>query len=669
MGKRIVAIIMIISLCVTTVVGALRLSLRFAKAEYDIQGFSIEQLVQYLDDNFSDEVYYSDVRNHLVNSVNIDSNTFYCLGILDDTCFSFSEYYFPYIQGEQWEHYAINGAWASFQGNHYYESQVYLIWNCNAGFGGSGLTFSSYNYQTSFNGFNLVLDETMNSLTYACAFPSTGSLNGDFKLYFSKDVYSNLGYEVAYSANLFQEAPAPEEVEFQVKSFWLGEKQYLTVTDQYLMYSMIDFNNEGQVLKSFRGLFYTDHDSVSLYLPFEDTVFIDNGDSFIDGLTNIQNDGVYAWDITNKGLLQLQEMFMYYHVDGSTGDVYAGYATNCPYSLTIDEPGSNGNPDSYTQLWTEWNTYVTNYNTTPVVPDQLASALFGSSGLWSYPVSVAAPNQSLTVWKWWTLEEDLGINFDLMDTVLVHSGASLYTLVFFYDHSLQRAFIPVNNFDIYQLFENFDCVIIVPDDHGELDQSSWWEGVLDYLNGQLGMVFDFTFQNNYAVSGSSSGGVEYVESRPSSVSVVLDGYCYVTKRGIQRQQLYNFSDGITKFYKLMSDYVESEDSWKSSFIQLSAAWFSAINTLNGSISGLVAAIQSINLSGIEDKLDQLIENTSEQESNFWFVSLWNWISQFNPSDNDFATSLQTYDDNWDNIPMLSPVPTIPVLPTIQVGGG
>lgn len=667
MGKRIVSFIVIISLCASTFVGALGLSLRSAYASYADDFLYSGSIISKLEDLPNSSECISLIENFDFSDMNllmgyaIDEET----GYFAVSCIRANNLQYPQFVCDSW---GINRTFIYSGGSYQFdETAITCVW----AYSWNGLNYTwvnnGYNYnirENSFPVFNLAAG--VNSPWVA---PTTLNFQrSDFKFYFSHDIEDPRG-SVVYFENIFDGEDPNASIDFDIKSFWLGERRYLTITDQQIV---IDSDQDkefyvfeiGDSLDSERNRILLSYAASS---NSRGVTLIPGGSSFVTGLTNVSPAGVYAWDITDLdwSVISYSLLFKYPSTEVS------GQALNCPYYLNEEapEPGTSGTPDSYTQLWNEYNTYVNNYNTSPVIPDQLSSALFGVNGLWSYPVSVASPHQSLNVWKWWTLEEDLGINFELMDVVMVHAGAAEYTLVYYYDHSLQVAFMPVQNLHLNELFDKFDCVIIVPDDQGELDKSTWWQSILSFLADELNLQFDFSILDNYAVSGSSSGGVQYVDSRPGNATVVLNGYIYVTPKGVQRQQLYNFSDGITKFYKLMSDYVESEDSWKTSFLQWTASWFSAINTLNGSINGLAAAISKLDLSRIEDKLDRLIENTNEEESNFWYIPLWNFVKQFEPAADDFVEGLQVYDDNWDNFPLLSPVPTIPLLPTISLGGG
>lgn len=255
-------------------------------------------------------------------------------------------------------------------------------------------------------------------------------------------------------------------------------------------------------------------------------------------LENISPNGVYAIDITDLDWLEIHDSIIYDFVVPNDPEL-VGQCSNVPIVLqeVAPEPGTNGTPNNYTTLWQEWNTYVTNYNLTPIVPDSLSTSLFGVSGLQCYPVSIDVPavvwdsggniNQdNLTTWKWWTNQSNLGINFELMDTCIVSSGEFLYTLVYFIDSTLQVAFMPVQNVELTELFTMFDCVIIVPDDKGCLDKTTWYENMIQAIGQTINL--NVTFGNNIAISGTSSLGVQYLSSIPETYNDILTGYCFVT---------------------------------------------------------------------------------------------------------------------------------------------
>ena len=535
-----------------------------------------------------------------------------------------------------------------------------------------GVNYQPGNYTISRFNNNITFDS--NQLIFA---PTRSNLQSDTVYTWCNHIVEASNNNVPLqSLNLQWDSLIPPIIEYELVLFWLGERRYLTIKDQSLIREL---NGGGQMeyvlviespfddLGDFELLSYQYSNLTRLqYTGVENR------------LENISPSGVYAIDITDLNWTEIHDSVIYDFVDPDNPELVC-QCTNVPLVLqdAAPEPGTDGTPDNYTNMWQEWNTYVTNYNLTPIVPDSLSSSLFGVSGLQCYPVSVDVPedvwvsggntnHDNLTIWKWWTNQTNLGINFELMDTCIISSGEFLYTLVYFHDTTLQIAFMPVQNVEITELFTMFDCVIIVPDDKGCLDKTLWYEEMIQAIGQTINL--NVTFGNNIAISGTSSLGVKYLSTIPETYNDILTGYCFVTPKGIQRQQLFAFSDGVTKVYQLMVDYVESEDDWKSSFLTFTSSLFYGINTLDGSLSKILSVLESLS-ADINSKLDKLIENTNDvpDDSSHWYISLWNWVLQFKPSNNDFVVTLDVYDDNWNRIPLLPAPSPVPALPTIQGG--
>ena len=154
----------------------------------------------------------------------------------------------------------------------------------------------------------------------------------------------------------------------------------------------------------------------------------------------------------------------------------------------------------------------------------------------------------------------------------------------------------------------------------------------------------------------------------------MSGFAFITKRAIQKQMLFNFNDGITKTYKLMCDYIENRDKWNDSFLLWSASVFNMLNSIDGRLKKLddiYNLLFNLNLdsilSDIASKLDEIANNTAADDSDLqpWYQSLWDFVNQFLPSDEEFAAGLNAIVDIGDElpaIPTLSPVITLPPLP-------
>lgn len=480
-------------------------------------------------------------------------------------------------------------------------------------------------------------------------------------VYCSKAFSSGQNSSYSYSVNLFAGSAT---VYFDLGVFWLGTRQYLSILQQDLMRDLDpEHLNDAELIVYLYAAGEGDYKTFS----YDDVTLIPGDWQFFVNLnfTNVSPMGLYVIDITGNDW------------DIITGaEIYDSDSFPDPYAISDSRiemnqgvPGTDGTPDSYTQSFNYFAEYVNNYNQTHVIPESLAETLFGVEGGKLYPVTVSEPSNvaatrndgalvdgNLYTFQWAMTEPNhLGYNYELYDVVIIPSNyAGYFGLVYFYDASLNPAYQFVDRVSFDSLLNSFDCIIIVPDDAGTLEDNTWWQ-----------QLVPSSMRGDMAVGGTSSLGVEYVDTVSGNE---FQGFMIVTKKAIQKQQLYVFNDGITKTYKLMSDYIDKRGDWEDSFLAWTASLFEQWQTLDGRLSSIYSLLFDLHLSDwmvdISSKLDQIVNNTGEFEWNFWYMSLFSWVNQFKPDNSDFAAGLQQYDNNWEEFPELPAPSTIPLLPTI-----
>lgn len=464
-----------------------------------------------------------------------------------------------------------------------------------------------------------------------------------WKCYNFRGMSSGNANGYAFPSNIVLGSSPPVVIDYELTTFYMGSQCYLTIKDQAEMRN-IDPEKEDLTF----WLTYADYDIDPLEIEYKeyswvDVQLIENPGSVSNELSNISPLGVYAINIQNFISNGFDRIMSSGLLDGSED---YGTCVNLPIILQSEEEVQQ---QQNIVVWNTFNTYIETYNTTHVVPQQLGDWLFGLNGSQLIPVSVNIPGELYRdatsgtaavqhVWEWGgLLAAESGFNYSLFDTVIMGTApGSGVNLRYFYDDSLNPMYSTVGYYDFHNILHEFDVVIVVPDSAG-------------ILNGYF---------NNTAYCGSSSGGVVY--SSGSIVGNVVTGFAFITEKAIKKQQLWNFNDGITKLYKLEVDYIDSEDKWKDSFLLWSASIFTSLDSLGGKLNEVLNYIKSIDLT-----LKKIADNTDPGESNFWYVSLFQWVSQFAPTDNDFSVSLQQYDTNWDNFPELPAPTTIPLLPDIS----
>lgn len=534
---------------------------------------------------------------------------------------------------------------------------AYLFYNGTLSFGND---FTQYGFLMpyAFN-FNNPADFAYNF------FPNTYDLQAA-DMYSSRDILPGGGFSM--SANFFTGSKPPQYINFTMQSFKLGERWYLTINEQ-------DTFSYLPGIDEYFGVWYvnfswdTEPESNGYPIFWEDLVCIPNGEYFVQGLSNVAAEGVYAYEIT-----EYVSMFESFDVGGGQIVGY-GDAGESTYSYLIGVSNSNftisaesnGQPDSYTETYNNWYNYVNNYPTSAIVPENLGEVLYGVSGTKSYPVSVRVPeslwNTSYTGRQGYfsyhfALNQNNALNYDLLD-VCVTSEQNLlqqafdiaYAIRWWYDDSLTPAYAKIKDVSFADLFEMYDVILVVSDPDQYIHDSG----------------------KNYVYTGDSDLGFQYTDS-PLNDTYDLHGFAFVTKKALQKQLLFNFNDGITKTYDLMCQYIEKRGLWDNSFLEWTTTLFTQWQTLDGRLSEngpLYKLLLGWNLdtilSDIAKKLGQIANNTAPDDPDLqpWYMSLWNFVNQFLPSDEEFAAGLDAIVDIGEElpaIPTLSPVITLPPLP-------
>ena len=499
-------------------------------------------------------------------------------------------------------------------------------------------------------------------------FPNTYDKNSAY-MYSSRDILPGGGFSM--NANFFAGERPPEYIQFTMQSFKLGERWYLTINEQ-------DAFSYLPGVDEYFGVWYvnfswdTEPGSNGYPILWENIVCIPNGEYFVQGLSNVSASGVYAYDIT-----EFVSEFTSFDVGGGQIVGY-GDAGESTYSYLIGVSNSNftissesnGQPDSYTETYNNWYSYVNNYPTSAIVPENLGEVLYGISGTKSYPVTVSVPlsiiqEQHASVLDGsgyfryhFALNNNSALNYDILDVCVCSSETLLsdvlnipYQLRWWYDDSLNPKYTTIKDLKFTELFDMYDVILIVSDPEHFIHSSA----------------------RNYVYTGDSELGFQYSENALVD-QYSLSGFAFVTKKALQKQLLFNFNDGITKTYDLMCQYIEKRSLWDNSFLEWTTTLFTQWQTLDGRLSEngplykllLTWNLDSV-LSDISTKLGQIANNTAADDSELqpWYQSLWNFINQFVPTDLEFSAGLDAIEDiseQLPQIPVLSPGPTLPPLP-------
>ena len=666
MKQRCLSIFLSITLMASVIAGAISVSFSFVKADapgsYDplvwsdfwelaVDHAKTSSDLQILNSISNDVISYKD--NSLFNIVVINYGTKYAaFGFVipnDAAGFLIRSWSNGSIQG--------GGVYQNYN-NQYVRALFYICFDDNStGY----IQLLSMNTQVTIGRRSEAFGFSVNQ--YSVCWPTKFEQQGSgYKVYNLRSINPWDTVNAAASpANILWERPVQS---FTLCDFWLGERHYLSITDQFWL-SRMDPEKMGYGWGLFTaGILNEAYD-------YGDVISIPGATNFIDiQFTNTPLDGsIYAVDITDWNLNEITDIdysAIYEIVDNQL--VTVAEAINVP--LNIERPGGESNPS--TEIWNEWNTYITNYPDYNIVPQQLVPQFYGKQAAACKPCEVAPPSSL------WNAKHDVitfgqdifeyhfplvsspAYNYELFDVCVLSqqglvTGEILgwdYSLMWWYSDSSSPQSRKIQDVNFDMLLEMFDIIIVVDDPDRVL---------MDFAD-DLVYTGDYEYGFTYSEDAFTHGNVLY-------------GFAFVTEKAVQKQLLFNFNDGITKTYDLMSQYISKRDAWDNSFLDWTTTLYTEFQTLWGSLDDIYKLLFSWSglLESIDEKLGQIAENTSEEDPGYWFISFYNWIKRWEPSNSDFANWVDSWDDFTDDIPdpgsgvTVIPFPTL--IPTTAVAGG
>ena len=525
------------------------------------------------------------------------------------------------------------------------------------------------------------------------------------KVYVNKDIptYKDLNRADYWTANLYSGTYVPPIIEYNWFKFNLGDRWYITTYDQSLV-NMMPTGDDTFWVWSFDVYRYDSDDPSVLTLFSSDMQYISYAENFISqNLTNVSSSGVYCYDVTDyinsaEYIFFAQATFyqvLDYPGGMVLGDVMAESDDVVYMSLTPEEQDPARN-----EAWTIINNYFENYPTVTIVPDQLASQLSGNKAVTGGSGRIQIPEQ-LYKWRYDGLTTigidsefhyDLSatgldpddstqmsmINYDILNVCIIPSRPDatidyqfghpipLHTCIWDYRYENDvnddyKVNITVGaNMTYEDVFDFYDLILIVsPDVFWTLDprRTYTWSDI----NSTFGLDGRMAYAGDDIVRG-------YFDEH-FSADAQFPCYWVLTDNAVRKSQLYVFCDGFSKMYELASEYVQKKDLWDNSFFEWSMSIFYQLESLNGHLSAIKTAIQSI-----DAKIDTVIQNLqdlntdpTEDSTDPWYLSLWNFVTQFRPSDSQIGTGINYINDNLDDVPALPYMTPVPALPT--PGGG
>lgn len=528
------------------------------------------------------------------------------------------------------------------------------------------------------------------SPNYTDSIPSVYNFNVvGRKTYVSRDIVSanknfesNIGPDWGMNQNI---SATPLVLSFSMISFSLGERKYIAIQDQSLMNQFNTESDEYWTELYFNLQYANDPNAeiINMILFYDDFVRLNGIQYFVPELNNVQNNEVLAFEITNYVNADQNGAAPYTIMDsfqligfGETagGGSYSYIIGQSESVLRFNVPDEPKESDSQEDAWQKFAELLSTYNNQHIVPENLPEYFFGENGGKLYPCTitmssllytsgnntpqVTAPNINTISWGFGPSYSGSMYKFDLMDVVIIPNNVqSVYQIRYFYDDTLSSGdptdpldgtYSFIDYFEYQNLMNEFDVILIVPEDYN----------ILHGASGYLGYT------------GSGSQGIQYTSN--ALTANILNGFCFVTKRAIQKQQLYNFNEGIDTFYDSWVQYLNKRDDWDDSWLIWASSTFDMLNSIDGRLGRIGNILDSIAAWNVGDfmadivgSLERIADNTSESDHGHWYDSLWAFVIQFVPTDNDFSAGINEIEDTWDDLPLLSPVspaPTYPVLP-------
>ena len=494
---------------------------------------------------------------------------------------------------------------------------------------------------------------------YICI-PSTYN-NSQYLMYTSRAIGTGNG-GFSMEANLLPGSSVPPILPFTMVKFQIGDRHFITLQDQSLFTNFDPIIDDGEYFweLKYNNNFPDDNDAVYPVTILWAMLYRLSAD-LAQYVPSVQNVGyfLYAYEITD-----LVQSGVYFTID--SGEIWSVYVTQgggrtdtllyqSDSVLSFNSPYEPEEPTQQDESWVNYTNYYNTYNTTHIVPANLGDILYGLDGSMTMPVDVAAPRSLINsgeevatdVFLYHLLfNDDPAFNTDLLDVVIFENNELVnYHLRYWYNDTLNPKYRNVDWYTFDSLVEEFDLIIIINDDKG--------------------MLTDDTISIAYC--GSFTGGIAYTENPiDTTLGNTMSGFAFVTNRGIKKQLLFNFNDGITKTYQLMCDYIDKRDDWDDSFLLWSASIFQQLDSCNGKLGDIKNAIIDLNaiVEDIKAAVNKIASDPDPDNTAPWYLSLWNFITQFEPSNDQISDAIDLLDDNLDDIPLLPALTPVPALPTL-----
>lgn len=438
-------------------------------------------------------------------------------------------------------------------------------------------------------------------------------------------------------------------------------RYYFTTSDNGVIRDAYNNNIDAEVYLIFD---YGGDNPLQVHKPAIDFTYLPNLTTY-PGITNISPNGVLAWDFTDI----VNSYTINYLVSSAftPRTEFPDYFSNVGITITkipgndpwvqfydyvnslleiVNSPNhiSPNNPPSYVTQ----NVY-TSYKDMSVAGGGMSDA--GNVLMNEIP---SVPMDTILVCST-KLFDDLGNKVDLLN---VSSSTTQF----------------INYLSPY-LLQQIDLIVVLPENSFEA-----------VLQGQPDHPDNFVDWNPYQWNvGVASGphGYFYYTSPSIRDTTVNDvsGFAFCTERYLEKCRNYMLSDGIESLYLGLNNITTNQDSIINAIVSGTGSVYSQIQAMGIDsdsipyLKKLYNLLFSLNLSdkldSIIDKLDKIGDNTDEQTHDYWFISLYNWIVQYAPSNSDFAnwvSNITSFENSLPD-PEATPAATVIPFPTVTASAG
>ena len=149
----------------------------------------------------------------------------------------------------------------------------------------------------------------------------------------------------------------------------------------------------------------------------------------------------------------------------------------------------------------------------------------------------------------------------------------------------------------------------------------------------------------------------------------VNGVYYLTQRAYTHIAAHSITDGISTLTEDLTDWASDQGGYLETITTGIGTIIWDVQTVGGKLSDIYGWLIQFDtkFEKLLDKLDKIIDNTNVdgETNNFWIAPLYWFIKLFEPSTDDYVTSIGEITDTWEALPEIPSVTPI-AIPTSQI---